>query len=316
MSALLDSYLSPTPVLSYSPVVLPVPGRPVDLQLRVTVPATGGKLPVVVLSSGQGRSHHLNSLNGYAPLVNIWAAQGFAVLQPTHLSAGVLKHVPALAGAPGAPFFYRSRAEDVSRVIDALDVIETTVPGLAGRLDRHSIAVAGHSLGGFAAELLLGARMHDPGTGELVDLKDPRITQGVLLAAAGRGGDIFDGPMGSAVAIFRDKDLSTMTTPALVVAGDADVPAHFTTQVGAEWYADAYHLSPGPKSLLTVYGGEHVLGGISGYDAAETTDADPERVAAVALLSAAYLRSAFRGGDDFARAAEAYAAFGRVESKE
>jgi len=44
--------------------------------------------------------------------------------------------------------------------------------------------------------------------------------------------------------------------------------------------------------LLSLFGGGHGLGGISGYDAAETTDESPERVAAVQRLSWAYLRSA------------------------
>ena len=76
----------PVPVLSYGPVVLPVPGRPVDLHLRVTAPATGTDLPVILLSHGQGYSNNLSSLNGYAPLANFWAAHGFVVIQPTHLS--------------------------------------------------------------------------------------------------------------------------------------------------------------------------------------------------------------------------------------
>ena len=49
--------------------------------------------------------------------------------------------------------------------------------------------------------------------------------------------------------------------------------------------------------MLTLFGGEHMLGGITGYLAEETTDEDPERVAAVAQLSWAYLQSALFPGD-------------------
>lgn len=72
------------------------------------------------------------------------------------------------------------------------------------------------------------------------------------------------------------------------------------------WRADAYRLSPGPKSLFTVFDGEHILGGVSGYDAAETTDENPERVAVVQRLTWAYLRTALSPEDrawDAARAA-------------
>ena len=75
-----------------------------------------------------------------------------------------------------------------------------------------------------------------------------------------------------------------MTTPALVVAGDKDASAHLTV-LGPEWHTDPYFLSPGPKSLLTVFGAEHGLGGVAGYDAAETTDENPERVARAIVMA-------------------------------
>jgi hypothetical protein len=55
---------------------------------------------------------------------------------------------------------------------------------------------------------------------------------------------------------------------------------------------DAYELSPGATDLLTLFGGEHSLGGIPGYEVAETTDEDPQRVAVLQRLTTAYLRSA------------------------
>ncbi|MGW2034987.1 alpha/beta hydrolase family protein [Streptomyces sp. NPDC001811] len=317
MSTPTSTVTPPAPVLSYGPVVLTVPGRPVDLQLRVTAPATGTGLPVVLLSHGHGGSNNLSSLNGYAPLAQAWAAAGFAVVQPTHLSSRTL--APLLADAPGAPFFLRSRAEDMTRVLDRLDVIEDAVPGLAGRLDHDSVAVAGHSLGGFTASLLLGARLTDPDDGRETRLFEPRIKQGVLLAAPGRGGDVLNGPMAERLPAFRTLDFSTMTTPALVVAGDKDDSRHFT-DMGPAWHADPFHLAPAPKTLLTLFDAEHGLGGIAGYDAAETTDEHPGRVAALARLTSAYLRSAFRPGDSaWQDAQDALTtgpdAFGRVESK-
>lgn len=44
-------------------------------------------------------------------------------------------------------------------------------------------------------------------------------------------------------------------------------------------------LSLCPKELLTVLEGEHILSGISGYDAAEMTDENPARVEAVTRLT-------------------------------
>ncbi|MHB9860163.1 alpha/beta hydrolase family protein [Streptomyces sp. YIM S03343] len=287
-----------TPVLSVAPVTLPAPGRPVDLELRITAPATAdGDLPVILLSHGQGYSHHLSSLNGYGPLVNRWAAHGFAVVQPTHLSSRTLTGHPALSpDDPDAPMYWRSRAEDMSRVLDQLDAIEAAVPQLPGRLDRDRIAVAGHSMGGHTASLLLGARVTDPRDGTVPDLADARIKAGVLLAAPGRGGDAVTEFVAEHYSFFLTMDFSRMAAPALVVAGDKDASEHLTVR-GPEWHTDPYVLSPGPKSLLTLFDAEHGLGGVSGYDVAETTDENPARVAAVADLSAAYLRSRLRPGD-------------------
>ncbi|WP_046114307.1 alpha/beta hydrolase family protein [Aquincola tertiaricarbonis] len=283
---------APVPVLSVSPIVLPAPGRTVALQLRVSVPVVGRDLPIVLLSHGHGASNHLSSLSGYAPLANYWAARGFVVLQPTHLSSATLRGVVDPHGPEGA-LFWRSRAEDMTRVLDTLDTIEAAVPGLRGRVDRGRVAVAGHSLGGLTAGMLLGQRVTDA-DGTVVDLRDARIAAGVIIAGPGNP-SYLTGAARDRYPILRTLDFSAMTAPALVVVGDRDVNPMFSDQ--AEYRAGAYTLSPGPKDLLTVFGGEHILGGISGYDAAETTDENPSRVEAVAQLAWAYLRTALNAAD-------------------
>lgn len=303
------------PVVSIGPVVLPVPGRVVDLQLRISFPQTGGALPIILLSHGQGRSNNLSSMNGYGPLVQAWAAQGFAVIQPTHLSSRTLQLDPA---TPGAPLFWRSRAEDMRYIIEQLDAIEAAVPELAGRLDPSRVAVAGHSMGGHTAGLLLGAQLTDE-EGTQISLAEPRIKAGVLLAAPGNGGSSLSAYATANLPFLRHPNFAEMTTPTLVVVGDRDVSTHLTER-GAAWHADAYFSSMGPKSLLTIFGGEHVLGGISGYDAAETTDENPERVALVAHLTGAYLRTALNPADTSwlvaSLALQAHTSpFGHIESK-
>jgi predicted dienelactone hydrolase len=277
----------PAPVVSVSPVVLPAPGRPVDLQVRVSAPVTGRELPIILLSHGHGNSWYLSSSNGYGPLANFWAAHGFVVIQPTHLDSRIL----GLRDTPGGPLFWRSRVEDMKRILDQLDLIEASVPQLSGRLDRSRIAAVGHSLGGHTTSMLLGARLIDPEDGTEVDMADSRIKAGVLLAAPGRGGADLSAVAAEHYPFFLHSSFAEMTTPALVVAGDQDVSPHLTVR-GADWHADPYFLSSGPKCLLTLFGAEHGLGGIAGYDAAETTDENPERLAAVQRLTWAYLRTA------------------------
>lgn len=106
----------------------------------------------------------------------------------------------------------------------------------------------------------------------------------------GRGGDALSVQARTHFRCFEATDFSHMSTPALVVAGGDDVSEHLTV-AGAAWHADPYHLAPGPKSLLWLSGARHGLGGVSGWDAAETTDESPERVRLVCAMTTAYLRT-------------------------
>jgi pimeloyl-ACP methyl ester carboxylesterase len=303
----------PKPIISFSPVVLPAPGRPVELQLRVTVPSTGDALPIILLSHGQGRSNSLSSLEGYTPLYEFWAAHGFAVLQPTHLSSAFL----GLKASEGQELFWQERAVDMVRILDNLDSVEAAVPGLQGRLDRTRVAVAGHSAGGWTATMLLGAGNTDPRDRSTWYKPETRIKAGVILAGIGNGGaDISD--FGKKLIPFYGANFSKMSTPALVVYGDKDVSSHLTIR-GADWHADSYALAPGPKDLLTLKGAKHGLGGISGWDAGETLDESPERLAVVQRMTWAYLRSQLYEGDgawaEACKALEGLEGQGKVESK-
>lgn len=275
------------PIHAVSPLTLRTADRLTDLQVRVSGPGHGSSLPTILLSHGHGPSNYVSSLHGYSPLADYYAAHGFVVVQPTHLDSATLGFRDL--DHPEAPLFWRSRAADLRRIIDQLDVVEAALPWLDG-LDRTSIAVVGHSMGGHTASLVLGATTIDPTDGNRVDVRDDRIRAGVLLAAPGRGGAAINPVAAQQWPVFSTTDFSTMNMPALVVAGDNDASEHLTT-AGPSWFADAHHLSPGPTTLLTLHGAEHGLGGVAGYDLAETTDENPDRVATINRLSTAFIRS-------------------------
>ncbi|WP_261303352.1 alpha/beta hydrolase family protein [Paenibacillus andongensis] len=300
---------TPTPVVSVKPVVLPAPGRGEDLQVRVSAPAIGSELPIIVFSHGFGWS-----LDGYSPLVDYWAAHGFVVIQPTHLDSRTLNLPP---DDPRTPLIWRFRVEDMKRILDQLDLIEASVPGLSGRLDRSRIAAAGHSWGGQTVGLLLGARVLDANSEPGEDMSDSRIKAGVLLATTGLGGADLT-PFAAEHFPFMNPSFSDMSTPTLVVAGDHDQSLLSTR--GPDWFTDPYFLSPGSKSLLILFGAEHSLGGIAGYNVTETTDENPERVALLRRLTWSYLRDALDLDDSSWSAAhialeERAIPLGRIESK-
>jgi len=277
---------STPPVVSIAPITVPSIGRGNDLQVRLSAPITGDALPIIIFSHGNGQSLH-----AYGPLADHWAAHGFVVIQPTHLDSRMLR---LASDDPRRPQFWRFREEDMAAVLNGLDHIESEAPTIQGRLDRSRIAVAGHSWGGQTASTLLGASHPDPDDGSVVNRKDTRIKAGVLLAAPGEGGEDLS-EFAARTLPFMHPDFSRMTTPTLVVVGDAD-KGRLTTR-GPDWWRDAYDLSPSPKALFTAFGGEHALGGIPGYEARETTDERPQRVAVIQRLSTAFLRSSLYPGD-------------------
>lgn len=60
------------PTVAYTPVTLPMKGRP-PLELRVTAPVLGHGLPIVLFSHGYGPSNYIASKDGYAHLAQFWA---------------------------------------------------------------------------------------------------------------------------------------------------------------------------------------------------------------------------------------------------
>lgn len=269
-------------ITAVKPITVPSADRGIELQVKVTAPVSGENLPVIVFSHGNAWS-----LDGYEPLVDRWAAAGFAVVQPTHLDS---RRNGIGFDDPRFGTIWRVRVADLHAILDNLDAVLAQAGGLDARIDHGRIAAVGHSWGAQTVGTLLGARVLDADGVPGEDLSHPAVTAGALIAATGTGDSLT--PFAAEHLPFMRPDYSTTTTPALIVAGGKDQSALSTR--GPDWFTDAYHLSPAPKSLLTIAEGEHTLGGVAGEKVAETTDEDPARAALVADAVSAYLLDAFK----------------------
>ncbi len=92
--------------------------------------------------------------------------------------------------------------------------------GLADRADLSRVALVGHSWGAQTVGALLGARVFDAAGQAEEDLSRKGIGAGVLIAATGTGDSLT--PFAQEHLSFMKPDYTTMTTPALVIAGDKD----------------------------------------------------------------------------------------------
>jgi dienelactone hydrolase len=293
-------------VISVRPVTLDSPGRGADLEVRITAPTAGSDLPVIVFAHGFGQS-----MTAADPLVDHWTAHGFVVVQPTFLDSVSLGLTPA---DPRYPDIWRIRVDDLDRVIDELDTLLAAVPGLPGRVAVDRLAVAGHSWGGQSVGMLLGARVLDADGRPGEDRTDHRVKAGVLLSTTGLSrGDLT--PFAQQNFAFMSPDFTRLSTPTIVVAGDHDQSLLSTR--GPDWFTDVYHHSPGARHLVTLFGGEHTLGGIQDYGSTATTDESPERVQLVRRTTTAFLQTALGVDPDAwaAAAASTTEPVGRIESR-
>ncbi|NJP64816.1 alpha/beta hydrolase family protein [Streptomyces spiramenti] len=271
-------------IVSIKPVTVPTPELGRDLQVRVTAPRSGADLPVIVFSHGNAWS-----MDGYQPLVERWADAGFVVVQPTHPDS---RRNTIGWDDPAFARIWRVRIDDLHAILDHLrDVLDRA--GVENRADCERTALVGHSWGAQTVGAVLGARVLDAEGLPGEDFSHPGVSAGALITAAGTGDTLT--PFTAEHLPFMRPDFSTMTTPALIISGGKD-QSQLSTR-GPEWFTDAYHLAPAPKSLLTIAEAEHTMGGIAGEAVAETTDENPARVTFVADTIAAYLHAAL-GPDD------------------
>jgi predicted dienelactone hydrolase len=147
-----------------------VPFGPYSMEVAPEAPLAAGSRPLVIVSHGSGGSHLL-----YRELATHLARCGYVVALPEH--PGNNRNDNALEGTPRNLV---DRPRHLSLVIDALVADPRIGPGL----QVGSVAVVGHSMGGYTALALAGGQPSTEDRQPLDVTPDARVKALVLLAPA------------------------------------------------------------------------------------------------------------------------------------
>ena len=226
--------------------------------------------PLIVISHGFGADRRFL---GY--LARHLASYGFAVAALEHPGSNVAWLTEITQGRtrgrqgidllPSHEFI--DRPHDISFLLSELDRLNRHSTLLKGRLDTQQVVVIGHSLGGYTALALAGARLDLPNLrefcnspdrvtlsiadwlqctaadlpDELPDLRDRRVARVMLLnPVIGR--------------LFDEESLAKVRIPTLIVSGTSDAVMPAVSQQLLPFT----QLPNDSKLLLTVIGGGHL----------------------------------------------------------
>ncbi|WOB44652.1 alpha/beta hydrolase [Thermoleptolyngbya oregonensis NK1-22] len=241
--------------------------RTIPVDLYWSYRTTG---PLIVISHGFGADRRFL---GY--LARHLASYGFAVAALEHPGSNVAWITEITQGRtrgrhgtdllPSQEFI--DRPHDISFLLSELDRLNRHSTLLRGRLDTQQVVVIGHSLGGYTALALAGARLDLPNLrqfcnspervalsiadwlqctaadlpDELPDLRDRRVARVMLLnPVIGR--------------LFDEESLAKIRIPTLIVSGTSDAVMPAVSQQLLPFT----QLPADSKLLLTVIGGGHL----------------------------------------------------------
>jgi predicted dienelactone hydrolase len=218
---------------------------------RDSAPATGPKLPLILLSHGLGRWS--TAMSGMAENL---ASKGYVVASIDHDDSGAMDPARRLQVFGTA---YARRSADQRAAIAFLTGFAASKDPLGPRIDPQNIAVIGYSMGGYGA-LATGGAGHDPKAPLSAQLPKGAL-DGVLEGVAPAPGVralVLIAPWGGLTPVrsFTPRALAGLTMPSLWIMGDKDDVAGTT---GIQWLHD--NASASDRYLLVFANARHNLGG-------------------------------------------------------
>lgn len=189
-----------------------------------------GPFPMVVYSHGSGGLRFIHS-----DYTETLASHGYVVVAPDHAGNTAVERV--LGNADPSDVIAYNRPLDVTAVIDGALADRSVSP----LVDAESIAVTGHSFGGFTTYAVAAGTDNPNG----VTPVDPRVDALIPLApAVGDGGD--DG-------LLSDADLASIELPTLIIVGTDDSTTPVDPNVETAWSSS----SASPHYRVELVAAEH-----------------------------------------------------------
>ncbi len=175
--------------------------------------STDGPFPLVVYSHGSGGLRYIHS--NYTEAI---ASHGYVVVAPDHIGNTALERITESSDPTEVIAF--NRPTDISAVLDAtLDPASPEIGDFTSMIDGESIAVTGHSFGGFTAYAM--AIGHDAFEDQPEVAADERVDAII--------------PLAPAAGFFSDERMSTMSIPSMVIVGTDDKTTPVDPNVTVPW---------------------------------------------------------------------------------
>ena len=223
-----------------------------QLPVRISYPVGKTRFPVIVFSHGNGSKGDM-----YKGFTDYWASHGYVVIQPTHMDSTSLGFKTK---RDNMKEMYQqmlqvtdTRRQDMSFIVDSLDLIETIVPDLEDKLDRTKLVAAGHSMGAATAMIVAGMTLLNPMDGYAETSDETRFK--VLLMISDPG----------TMALMPKEPWKGIRVPTLISTGTKDFSDVGSGRINAPFkykIPDSFTRSLSPHHYVLIEGADHYLGGL------------------------------------------------------
>ena len=223
-----------------------------QLPVRISYPIGKTRFPVIVFSHGNGSKGDM-----YKGFTDYWASHGYVVIQPTHMDSISLGFQTK---RDNMREMYQqmlqvtdTRRQDMSFIVDSLDLIETIVPDLKDKLDRTKLVAAGHSMGAATAMIVAGMTLLNPMDGYAETSDETRFK--VLLMISDPG----------TMTLMPKEPWKGVRVPTLISTGTKDFSDVGSDRIKAPFkykIPDSLTRSLSPHHYVLIEGADHYLGGL------------------------------------------------------